>query len=185
MNNAIALNKTSIKTQTLSAAAAVAAAVGLPQLLHVLGAATGLGTALGETFLPMHLPVLLAGFLAGPFAGLLAGAASPLVSYAFSGMPAALMLPFITIELAGYGLAAGMLRAGRLPVFGRLLLAQIAGRAVRAAAILIAVYGMGVTLIPISVIWTSVIAGLPGILLQWCLIPAVLLWAKNRAQNHE
>ena len=184
MNNTLTMNRTSIKTQTLSVVVAVTAAVALPQLFHALGVVFGLGTTLGETFLPMHLPVLLAGFFAGPLAGLLAGALSPLVSFSLSGMPGIVMLPFIMIELAGYGLIAGMLRNGKLPVFGKLLITQIAGRAIRAAAILIAVKGMGVSLIPIAVIWSSVVTGLPGILLQWGLIPLILFGIKNRRNSH-
>lgn len=185
MNNTLIMNKTSLKMQTISAAAAVVAAVALPQLFHMLGAVSGLGTALGETFLPMHLPVLLAGLLAGPLAGMLAGALSPLVSFTLSGMPGIAMLPLIMIELAGYGLIAGMLCNVKLPMFGKLLLTQIAGRAIRAAAILIAVYGMGIQSVSAAVIWNSVITGLPGILLQWSLIPLMLFWIENRKYSHE
>jgi len=78
MNNkstAITMNRLSVKTQTMAAAAAIIAAVALPQFFHVMGALSGLGTGLGEAFLPMHLPIILAGLLAGPYAGAAAGLA--------------------------------------------------------------------------------------------------------------
>lgn len=181
MIHLLAANK-NLKAKTLTAAAAVLAAVALPQIFHAVGAVSGLGSALGETFLPMHLPVLLAGLLAGPAAGIIAGALSPLVSFALSGMPAAAMLPFIMFELAGYGLTAGALSKVEMPVFAKLLLAQIAGRMLRAAAVLIAVYGLGSRTADIAMIWNTVITGLPGILLQWCLLP-LLMFRIERAKN--
>ena len=91
MSNAVAISRPriSVKFQTLAALIAIAAAVALPQVAHGIGAVTGMGTAVGETFLPMHLPIIIVGLLAGPYAGLIAGAASPIISFALSGMPPA------------------------------------------------------------------------------------------------
>ena len=164
----------------------MAAAVALPQILHVFGAATGLGTLPGETFLPMHLPVLLTGFLAGPLAGLLCGLGAPAVSMALTGMPLPAMMPFMTIELAVYGLSAGLVR----PVGGedrylviKTLTAQVAGRALRAVAILIAFYGLGMTMIAPPVIWNSVIAGIPGIIIQLVAVPVIVKLADRVKGN--
>ena len=121
----------SVKVQTMATIAAIAGAVAVPQIFHVLGAAFGLGTGLGESFLPMHLPILLVGLLAGPYAGAAAGMFGPLVSFALSGMPGVVMLPFMMLELCMYGLAAGLLRNVKLPVVVKVLLAQTAGRIVR------------------------------------------------------
>ena len=143
----------SVKVQTMATIAAIAGAVAVPQIFHVLGAAFGLGTGLGESFLPMHLPILLVGLLAGPYAGAAAGMFGPLVSFALSGMPGVAMLPFMMLELCIYGLAAGLLRNVKLPVVVKVLLAQTAGRIVRAAAILVAVYGFGSESIPLASIW--------------------------------
>ena len=177
----------SVKTSLIAALLSCAAAVALPQLLHVIGAVTGLGTMPGETFLPMHLPVLLCGFFAGPLAGVLAGAASPAISAALTGMPLPAMLPFMTIELAGYGLAAGFIKyaygtSDHMVV--KVLAAQVFGRAIRAIAILTAFYGMGLKMIAPPVIWNSVIAGLPGIAAQLILIPAVV-YAVGKMQESE
>lgn len=173
----------SIKTQASAALAAVAAAVVLPQLLHVLGAVSGLGTALGEIFLPMHLPVLLVGLLAGPYAGAAAGLLGPLTSFACSGMPGAAMLPFMMAELCIYGLTAGFLRNRNMKVFWKVAAAQLAGRAVRAAAILFAVFVLGNQSVPISVIWVSLAAGIAGIVLQWTLLPFLVHRVENRVKD--
>jgi len=185
MTHSLTLNKSAVKTQTLTTAAAVFAAVALPQIFHGMGAISGLGSALGEAFLPMHLPVLLVGLLAGPAVGMVAGALSPLISFALSGMPTVALLPFLMIELAGYGLAAGALHKVKMPVFGKLLLAQIVGRILKAGALLLAVYGLGSQTVEVSLIWNCVITGLPGVLLQWCLIPLLMFWMESRGKRYE
>ena len=174
----------SVKAQTLAAIAAVAGAVAVPQIFHALGAAFGAGTALGETFLPMHLPVLLVGLLAGPYAGAVAGLFGPLVSFALSGMPGIVMLPFMMLELCVYGLVAGLLRNIKLPVVMKVLVAQIAGRIIRAAAILAAVYGLGSESVPLASIWISIGTGIYGIVLQWALLP-VIVHCVERMKNEE
>lgn len=173
----------SVKAQTLAALAAIVGAVVLPQIFHLLGAALGAGTGLGETYLPMHLPIILAGLLAGPYVGLIAGAMGPLVSFALSNMPGAVMLPFMMIELGAYGFFAGLLSEAKMPVLIKLLLVQTAGRMVRALAMVIAVYGFGNELLNLAVIWTSVAKGLPGLCLQWVLIPLFMLLIGGRKAN--
>ena len=148
-----------------------------PQIFHVVGAISGLGTGLGEAFLPMHLPIILVGLLAGPYAGAIAGAFGPLVSFALSGMPGLAMLPFMVIELAAYGL----LRTANMPTIAKVLLVQVGGRVVRAAAILFAVGVLGNTTVAVATIWMSVLAGLPGLILQWGLIPLIMFWVEHRA----
>ena len=179
------LPKLAFKTQALAAFAAIAGAVVIPQLFHVMGAVSGLGTALGETFLPMHLPIILAGLMAGPYAGAVAGVFGPLVSFALSGMPGAAMLPFMMIELAVYGLAAGLLRNVSMPVLAKVVLVQIAGRLVRAAAIVAGVSLLGVQGIQMPVIWNSIVTGLPGLILQWTLLPLLVFWINNRANKEQ
>ena len=180
MTNSYAKPKLSVKTQTLATVGAVAAAVILPQLFHLIGAVSGLGTALGETFLPMHLPIILAGLLAGPYVGAIAGVLSPLISFALTGMPGVAMLPFMMIELCVYGLSSGLLRNVNLPTIVKVLIAQVAGRGVRAIAILIAVYAFGNTAVPVAVIWNSIVAGIFGIDLQWALIPLIVYRVEHK-----
>lgn len=172
-------SRLSVKTQTLAAAVAVVGAVAVPQIFHFMGAVSGLGTALGETFLPMHLPIILVGLLAGPYAGAVAGLLGPLVSFALSGMPGAAMLPFMMLELCAYGLFAGQLRNVKLSTAAKVVAVQIGGRAVRAAAILLAVYVFGSRDVQAAVIWTSIGTGIFGLALQWALIPLIVYRIEN------
>ncbi len=185
MTNSIALKRTTIKTRTLTTVAAVIAAVALPQIFHIVGMVSGVGSALGTAFLPMQLPVFLAGFLAGPIFGLIAGILSPLISFALTGMPSAVMLPNMMAELLGYGLVAGLFYNVKMPVIGKLLIAQIAGHVLKSLAILLSVYVLDNNAVPVTVIWSSVVTGLPGILLQWSLIPLIMFWAGNRKHSHD
>ena len=188
MNNQVTksygIGKLSVKKQVLIAIGAIAAAVVLPQLFHVVGMVSNMGTALGETFLPMHLPILLAGLIAGPYAGAIAGLLSPLVSFGLTAMPGPAMLPFMMIELCMYGLFAGLLQNTKMPTIAKVLLAQIGGRAVRAVAILVSVYLLGNAAIHTAVIWNSIIAGIPGLILQWTLLP-LLVYRIERGGNYE
>lgn len=183
ISKSISKPRLSVKAQAIYAAAAVACAVALPQIFHILGAMSGLGSALGETFLPMHLPIILVGLLAGPYAGAIAGALSPLISHALSGMPGDAILPFMMIELCSYGLFAGLLRNGGMPAIGKVLTVQIAGRAVRAAAIIFAFYVIGSTAVPVSIIWTSIKTGICGIVLQWALLPLIIYRVEDNGRN--
>lgn len=175
----------SIKTQTIFTALAIVFAVALPQIFHIVGAASGLGTSLGETLLPMHLPIILVGLLAGPYAGLISGIFAPLLSFSLTGMPSALMLPFMMIELGVYGLSAGLLRNAKMPSIGKVVVSQLAGRAVRAAAIVFAIYLLGNNMLNVAVIWKSVVTGLPGLLLQWSLLPLIAYYVDNRRKNEQ
>lgn len=180
------------KTKTAAAAIAVIASVALPQLFHLLGMLSGLGSALGEVFLPMHISIFLVGFFAGAWAGLCAGIISPAISFALTSawgaaMPALPMLPYMMIELGVYGLVTGLFAqqfGSRLPSVVTLLIAQIAGRAVRAVALLIGVLGFGFGP-DLSVIWNSLLVGLPGLCLQWILIPLLLFRIKAKRVSND
>ena len=173
----------SVKAQTFATVAAIAGAVIVPQIFHLLGAVSGLGTALGETFLPMHLPIILVGLLAGPYAGAIAGLLGPVASFALSGMPTIIMLPFMMIELCAYGLFAGLLRNVKMPTIAKVFTVQVAGRLVRAAAILLSVYALGNDSIQVAVIWKSISAGVFGIVLQWALLPLIVYRVENLKKN--
>lgn len=93
------------------------------------------------------------------------------------------MLPFITIEVAVYGFSAGLFRNVKMPTFGKVLLAQILGRAVRAVAILAAVYVLRNTIIKPAIILTSIKTGFAGIVLQWMLIVAVVYLVQKASEK--
>lgn len=175
--------KLSVKTQTIATVCAIASAVALPQIFHIMGAMSGLGTSLGEIFLPMHLPIILVGLLAGPYAGAISGIFAPLLSFMLTKMPSPVMLPFMMIELCIYGLCAGILRNNtNMPSILKVLIAQLAGRATRGLAIVIAVYGFGSPL-PVATIWNSIGIGIIGLALQWTLLPLIVYRIENASKN--
>ncbi|MDR2735119.1 MAG: ECF transporter S component [Spirochaetota bacterium] len=179
------LNRAGIKTQSLTIGTAVAAAVILPQVFHALGIISGTGSAPGQVFLPMYLPIILAGFFAGAIAGALSGLLAPVVSFALSGMPLPAMVSFISIELAVIGLAAGMLCNLRLPAIGKVILAQLLGKAALALSILAAVFVFDSETITTGYILASIRTGLPGWVLQWALIPLIIFRVENRNNLEE
>lgn len=175
------------KTKTAAAVLAVIAAVALPQICHYLGMISNLGTSIGETFLPMHIAIFLVGYFAGAWAGLGAGLLSPVISFALTTvmgrpMPALAMLPFMTIELGVYGLTTGLFAKSKIPTLATLFIAQAAGRAVRALAIVAGVYAFGAG-VSVATIWTSIYAGLPGLILQWILIPLLVYYVRKKAKH--
>lgn len=163
----------SVKAKTVITVITVALAVILPQILHLAA-----GKALGEIWLPMHLPVILAGFIAGPVVGAVAGTLSPVVSFLISGMPSAVLLPFMAIELFGYGFSAGLISKTKIPTVLQVLSVQVIGRLIRAAAILIAVFGFNYSLNPMMIL-TSIKTGICGIVLQLVVIPLALYAIKR------
>lgn len=172
------LPRLSLTVKAAATVLAIVAAVALPQLFHVIGAVSGQGTMLGVAFLPMHLPIIFVGLIAGPAVGAIAGAAAPLVSFLLSGMKLA-MLPLMMIELCAYGLIAGLLRSVKLPSLVKVVLAQLAGRVVLTVATAIAVFVFGSS-DSIAATWTSdLAAGLPGLALQWALIPLAAYWSES------
>lgn len=183
ISNKYAMPILSVKAKTIVTVVSVALAILLPQLVHMIGISSGSGSALGEILLPMHLPVILAGLVAGPYVGLITGFLAPIISFGITGMPSMVILPFITIELAVYGFLAGAMSNVKINVMSKVLIAQIVGRVVRALAILAAVYIMGNNAVKVSIIWTSIKTGFVGIILQWALIPVVVMMVRKVIDN--
>ena len=184
LGTALSKRKLSVKVQTIATVSAVAAAIALPQIFHLMGSMSGLGTSLGEIFLPMHLPIILVGLLAGPYAGAISGIFSPLLSFWLTQMPTAAMLPFMMIELCIYGLCAGMLRGTRMPTILKVLIAQLAGRGIRAIAIVTAFYAFSSS-IPVAAIWNSIAKGIIGLVLQWSLLPLIVYRVERLGKNEQ
>ena len=78
-----------------------------------------------------------------------------------------------------YGLTTGLLASKRVPAFAALLIAQVAGRGVRALAIVMGAYLFS-SPVGIPVIWNSVLTGLPGIVLQWALVPLIVFYVEKK-----
>ena len=165
----------------------IALGVILPQLFHLAG-----GDMAGKTFLPMHIPVLLGGFFLGPLWCDMVGLLTPAVSCLFTGlmMPKAVMLPFMMIELMGYGLFTGLFfQKFKLPTILSLLLAMLGGRTLYFLSLAAALHLLQLQL-PFAVsAWGAaagaVVTGLPGIAVQVVVIPALLLALKKGGLLYE
>lgn len=173
----------SVKIQILATIVSVIAAVLLPQFFHWLGIVSGAGKNPGVAFSPMHPPVMLVGFLAGGYAGGIGGLLAPVVAHFFSGMPNAMQLPFMMIELFGYGLGAGLLRNVKFSLIVKVLAVQIFGRLLRMFACIFAFYVLGNEKMTVLSIWQSIPRVLPGILLQLVFIPLIVYWVENRERK--
>jgi len=159
----------SVRTLTMTG---LLLAVGLllPMVFHSLFGAMG-----GRTLLPMHYAVLLGGLLLGPVAGSFLGIATPLLSTLMTGMPAIAILPPMVIELAVYGLVAGVARRGRrLAAFWSLLLAMMAGRVALGLAVAVLGPSIGLKAEPVAYVVAAIVTGLPGIAVQVVFIPLLL-----------
>jgi hypothetical protein len=65
------------------------------------------------------------------------------------------------------------------------LIAQVAGRAIRAIAILLSVYAFGNATIKVPIIWNSIKTGAFGLVLQWSLLPLIVFWVENKSKNED
>jgi len=141
----------------------------------------------GATWLPMHFFIFAAALAGGWRAGALVGLLTPFASYAVSGMPALTILPQVAVEVAAYGLVAGLLRQkAHLNVFWSLLGAMVAGRLALLLAVVIvqaisgSIYSpLGPSATPFDAVWNTIARSWPGLLAQIILIPAAF-WAFSR-----
>jgi len=148
----------------------LALAVLLPVGFH----AFGIG---GRIFLPMHIPPLLAGFIVGPGCGLIVGLLAPGLSHALTGMPPTYAVLPMTLELALYGLVAGIAyQRLKLNIYLALLVALIVGRLMFALGLFL--LGMFMDLPYTAAVFLSggraMVEGLPGIVIQIVLIPVIV-----------
>lgn len=131
----------------------------------------------GSIFLPMHIPVLLCGLMCGwPF-GFICGLLGPMLSCLLTAMPPAAMLPSMMVECAAYGCVTGLMMCWVhtqnpvLDLYVSMTTAMIAGRVLS---------GLAKSLIfspdtgPFAWVTTSLVTGIPGIVIQLVLIPLVI-----------
>ena len=141
----------------------------------------------GATYLPMHFFIFAAALGFGWRAGLLVGLLTPFASYAISGMPALTILPQVAVEVAVYGMLAGVLRHKfNLRVGWALLGAMVGGRIALLVAVIAVqfvsgnVYSpLGAEASPYAAVWNTVQQSWPGMLLLLALIPAAF-WIAGR-----
>lgn len=141
----------------------------LPSLFHAVPNA-------GKVFLPMHIPVLMAGLLLDPMYAVGVGILTPLLSNLITGMPPTFpMLPIMICELAAYGLFASLLNhKTKLHYMVVLVLTMLIGRVLGGLAAFVMTKAFALQLPPPHLwIWGSITVGLPGIIIQLILIPAI------------
>jgi riboflavin transporter FmnP len=149
----------------------LALAVLLPVVFHQFGIA-------GRIFLPMHIPVLICGFTAGPVAGIIVGILAPFLSHLLTSMPPAYAVPLMTMELALYGLVAGLVYERlHINIYLSLLVAMVAGRLAFALGLIILGKFVELPYGPLEFFAASgvVVTGLPGIIVQFVVIPPVVV----------
>ena len=165
-----------ITCKTLVSLGLIALAVALPQLVHL-----ALGQPGGVQFLPMYLPALIGGCLLGARWAVAVGALSPVVSFLLTSlagnpMPALPRLPFMIAELTVFALVAGLfskkIAQNGLWAFPAVIAAQIAGRAVFLGAVALF---QGAAPFTVPMIWSQLLAGLPGLAIQAVLVPLVII----------
>ena len=151
-------------------AVCAALCVVLPMAFHAVQNA-------GQVFLPMHIPVLLCGLACGwPF-GLVGGILGPVLSSLLTGMPPAAMLPSMAIECAVYGGASGLLmqlvrtKKTYLDLYISMTAAMILGRVIAGLAKSL-ILSPGTA--PFAWVTTSLVSGIPGIIIQLALIPTIV-----------
>jgi len=138
----------------------------------------------GSVFLPMHIPVLLCGLICGwPF-GLVTGLLGPFLSSIITGMPPAAMLPSMMVECAAYGAASGLMmqfvrtKSAVADLYISMITAMAAGRVI---AGLVKAWILTPGVAPFAWVTTSLITGIPGIVIQLLVMPAVI-FALTRAK---
>jgi len=151
----------------------VAATVALPVLAHMTGAPVRL-------LLPMLWPVLFAGLAYGWRMGVLTGLLAPLASFLLSGFPMPPVIPAMTIEMAVYGFAAGVLvQRFRWNTFAAVAIALAAGK----LAFLPLAVATGWTANEgtfVNYLWVAMGPGLLGGLLQIALLPLMVrVWVRH------
>lgn len=162
MNPAIDLNISKIRWAAFLCIF-TAAAVALPYICHQFGIA-------GMVFLPIHFAVMIAAAVMGTRGGIIVALASPVFSFALSGMPPAYSLLPMTIELMIYATVISLLSNKlRAPLIVSLALAMIAGRF---ASIMMVSAILENT--PIAIQMRNIfIVAIPGIAIQLALVPPI------------
>lgn len=159
------------------AAVCAALCVVLPMAFHAIPNG-------GNIFLPMHIPVLLCGLICGwPYGGV-CGLLGPALSCLLTSMPSVSYLPSMMVECCTYGFVSGLLmkivhtRSTTADLYISLVSAMILGRTV-SGLVKSLILAPGTP--PFIWITTSLVQGIPGIVVQLLLMPLVVL-ALTRAK---
>lgn len=144
----------------------VALGILLPQAFHIFG------TSGGGMFLPIHIPVLMAGMILGPYYGGIIGFLVPILSSLLTGMPPVPKVYFMLVELITYGIVIGIM-IRRSNVYISLFVAMISGRVLYGCSLIVGVKLLHLTapFVNQAAFFSGIITGIPGILLQFLILP--------------
>lgn len=164
------MNQKSYVRNLVFTAVCAALCIVVPMAFHTIPNA-------GVVFLPMHIPVMLCGLMCGWPYGLLCGLIGPLLSSLTTGMPPVAMLPSMMVECAVYGLVTGLgmrfvrTRCATADLYISLIAAMVLGRTVAGLAKSL-IFAPGTPVF--AWVTTSLVSGIPGILIQLVLMPTIL-----------
>lgn len=140
--------------------------IALPRIFHILA-----GAEAGATFLPMHIAVLIAALVFGTLSSSIVAGSSVIFSYLLTGMPTLARLPYMLIELVIYAVILSILNK-KFNSYVALIATIILGRVLYVGVLFIATNILDFQTYGISVI-QSVVAGLPGIVIQLICVPLI------------
>ncbi len=132
--------------------------------------------------MPMHIPVLICGFIVGAGPAVIVGLLAPILSHLMTSMPPAYAVPLMTMELSLYGFTAALTyRRLKLNIYLSLLIAMIFGRLAFALGLFILGLFIALPYGPAQFFAAggAVISGVPGIIVQFIIIPPLILSLKR------
>lgn len=142
---------------------------------------TGQIPQIGALISPMHIPAFLAGYICGPIWGAIVGAVAPLLRFVLFGMPPLMVAIPMSVELAAYAVIAGILyrvlpkKTGWL--YASLGISMIGGRLLY-SIVEITILGLqGEAFTPWLVLADTVTGTWAGIIVQFVLIPPLVILA--------
>ena len=160
MNNST--TKNSLARNLTSAGLLLAIGLVLPHFF------TAFGREMGTIFSPMDLTVLLGGLILGWRYGLVLGIITPMISTFLTGMPPFPIALTMLFQLGVMGLITGLLR-NKINSFFNLIIAEIIGNLLYSCLFVIF---MGLpTHKFFHLLFVVFVIGLPGIILQWIIVP--------------
>lgn len=144
----------------------------LPKLFHMVNMA-------GPIFLPMFYPILIGGLLLGWKYGLALGIIIPFISSVLTGMPPFYPTAFLmAIQLGTMGAVIGLANK-KFNSLISLIIAQIIGNIAYCLGMVVLLGISGDKFVLGSILTAVFIKSLPGIILLWICIPAILKLLKK------
>lgn len=131
----------------------------------------------GKMLLPMHLAVMIAAYITGGPLAMVIGAISPYIRHSIVGMPAMTLVIPMSVELAVYGLVAGVgyshsSKRGK-SIVKSLLVAMVTGRIVFAAVNYFVQASLGNTYTFGMMMTDTVGNAIPGIIIQLFVVTLI------------